>query len=314
MAAYVVRRLLAFIPTLLAVAVIVFFMIYLVPGDPVIMMLGVDAPADAIEAAREQLGLNDPLLSRLAKWFAAALKGDLGTSYFLAQPVTRALAERIPITFALSFFALVVAVLVGVLVGVLAGVKHGTLADWGVMLAALFGLSVPSFWLALNLILLFSVKLRLLPTGGYVPFVKDPVLFFKHLLMPGLALGLTHAAVIARMTRSSVLEVLQFDYIRTARAKGLPERRVVFKHTLKNALIPVITVIGLSMSALLGGSVITETVFNLPGVGRLVVEGVKRRDYPVVQGGILLVTCVYLITNLLVDLAYARANPRIRYS
>lgn len=313
MGRYIVRRLLAFIPTLLVVSVLVFLMIDLVPGDPVALMLGLEASGEAINARRLELGLHRPLLERLVSWFANAAQGNLGDSYFLHQSVTQALAERIPITFSLASLALAVAIMVGMSAGVIASVTQGTITDWGVMLLALFGLSVPSFWLALNLIFLFAVRWQWFPVGGYVPFTEDLGSFLKHIFLPGLSLGLIYAAVIARMGRASMLEVLRMDYIRTARAKGLNEWGVLYGHAIKNALIPIVTVIGISAGALLGGTVVTETVFNLPGVGRLVVEGVKRRDYPVIQGGILFITCTYMVTNLLVDLLYAWINPRIRY-
>jgi peptide/nickel transport system permease protein len=313
MGRYVMRRLLAFIPTLLIVSVLVFLMIDLVPGDPVGLMLGLEASGEAINAKRLELGLHRPLIERMVSWFAKATQGDLGDSYFLHQSVTRALAERIPITFSLASLALAVAIMAGMSAGILASVKQGTMADWGVMLLALFGLSVPSFWLALNLIFLFAVRWQWFPVGGYVAFTEAPGSFLKHIFLPGFSLGLVHAAVIARMTRARMLEVLRMDYIRTARAKGLNEWVVVYGHAIKNALIPIVTVIGISAGVLLGGAVVTETVFNLPGVGRLVVEGVKRRDYPIIQGGILFLTCTYMVSNLVVDLLYAWINPRIRY-
>jgi len=313
MGRYVVRRLLAFIPTLLVVSVLVFLMIDLVPGDPVALMLGLEASGEAINARRLELGLHRPLIERMVSWFAKAAQGNLGDSYFLHQSVTQALAERIPITFSLASLALTVAIMAGMSAGIFASVKQGTMADWGVMLLALFGLSVPSFWLALNLIFLFAVRWQWFPVGGYVPLTEAPGAFLKHIFLPGLSLGLVHAAVIARMTRARMLEVLRMDYIRTARAKGLNEWVVVYGHAIKNALIPIVTVIGISAGVLLGGAVVTETVFNLPGVGRLVVEGVKRRDYPIIQGGILFLTCTYMVSNLVVDLLYAWINPRIRY-
>ena len=313
MGRYVVRRLLAFIPTLLVVSVLVFLMIDLVPGDPVALMLGLEASGEAINARRLELGLHRPLIERMVSWFAKAAQGNLGDSYFLHQSVTQALAERIPITFSLASLALTVAIMAGMSAGIFASVKQGTMADWGVMLLALFGLSVPSFWLAVNLIFLFAVRWQWFPVGGYVPFTEAPGAFLKHIFLPGVSLGLVHAAVIARMTRARMLEVLRMDYIRTARAKGLNEWVVVYGHAIKNALIPIVTVIGISAGVLLGGAVVTETVFNLPGVGRLVVEGVKRRDYPIIQGGILFLTCTYMVSNLVVDLLYAWINPRIRY-
>lgn len=313
MGRYIARRLLAFVPTLLVVAVLVFLMIDLVPGDPVTLMLGLEASGESINAKRLELGLHRPLVERMATWFARAARGDLGDSYFLHQSVVEAVVERIPITFSLAALALAVAVVIGMSAGILASVRQGTTLEWGVMVLALFGLSVPSFWLALNLIFLFAVRWQWFPVGGYVALTEAPGTFLRHMFLPGLSLGLVHAAVIARMTRARMLEVLRMDYIRTARAKGLGEWLVVCGHGIRNALIPIVTVIGISAGVLLGGAVVTETVFNLPGVGRLVVEGVKRRDYPIIQGGILFLTCTYMVSNLVVDLLYAWINPRIRY-
>jgi len=314
MTTYIARRLLVFIPTLLVVAVLVFLMISLVPGDPVMEMLGMDAPPDAVAAKRIELGLDKPVWMRLGWWFGRALRGDLGRSYFLGEPVIQAVAERFPVTLSLSLFALLISMGLGVTAGIIASVKHGSAVDWGVMIVALLALSVPGFWLALNLIFLFAVHWRWFPIGGYVSLVQDPLQFVRHLTLPALSLGLVHAGVTARMTRSCMLEVLGSDYVRTARAKGLPEKVVIIRHALKSALIPIVTVIGISAGVLLGGSVIIETVYNLPGAGRLVVEGVQRRDYPVVQGGILFITCIYLGINLLVDILYAWLDPRIRYN
>jgi len=313
MTRYIVRRLLAFLPILLVTALLVFLMIDLVPGDPVALLMGLEASGEAINAKRIELGLHRPLPERMAAWFLNALRGDLGDSFYLQIPVTQAIVDRIPVTYSLATVALVVAVVVGMSAGVIAGVRQNTVADWGVMILAMLGVSVPGFWLAMNLILLFVVKLRWLPLGGFSPPSEGLGNYLKHLVLPGVSLGFIYSAMIARMTRASMLEVLQADYIRTARAKGLAEWAVIVGHALKNALIPVITMIGIAAGGLLGGSVIMEMVFNMQGIGRLVVEGVKRRDYPVIQGGILVVTLTYLGINLLVDLLYVWANPRIHF-
>lgn len=314
LAAYIVRRLLAFIPTIIVVAMLVFLMTYLVPGDATATMLGPEATQEDIQLTRERLGLDRPFHERFLEWSGNAIRGDLGDSIFLNQPVTTALIERLPVTLSLAAFAWFVSGVIGITVGVIASVRHGRPADWGLMFMAIIGLSVPVFWLALNMIFLFSVRLGWLPTGGYVPLTENPVEYMKHLLLPGIVLGLAHTAVIARMTRSSMLEVLRQDYVRTAQAKGLKAKTVVMRHALRNALIPIITVLGISAGELLSGSVITETVFNLPGVGRLVIDGVRRRDFPVIQGGILIITVGYLFINLLVDLVYAWVDPRVHYS
>jgi peptide/nickel transport system permease protein len=313
MTRYIVRRLLAFIPILLITSLLVFLMIDLVPGDPVALLMGLEASGEAINSKRIELGLNRPLPERMASWFLDAFRGDLGDSFYLQIPVTQAIKARIPVTYSLASVALVVAVVVGMSAGVMAGIKQNSLADWGVMLLAMLGVSVPSFWLAMNLILVFVIKLRWFPLGGFKPPSAGLGEYIRHLVLPGLSLGLIYSAMIARMTRASMLEVLRMDYIRTARAKGLVEWSVVFGHALKNALIPVITMVGIAAGGLLGGSVIMEMVFNMQGIGRLVVEGVKRRDYPVIQGGILVVTLTYLGINLLVDVLYVWANPRISY-
>lgn len=263
---------------------------------------------------REAMGLDQPFLVRLANWFGNALRGDLGESLFSRKPVVEFLAERIPVTLNVTVLALVVAWTVGISAGVVAALYHGRTADWISMFLALFFLSAPYFWMALNLIFLFSVTLGWLPVGGYVPFRESPREFFRHMVLPCTTLGLVYAGMVARMTRTSMLEVLGADYVRTARAKGLKERSVIYAHALRTALIPMITVMGLGVGELIGGSVVTETVFNIPGLGRLVVDGVLRRDFPVVQGGLLIVALGFLLTTLLVDMLYAWADPRIRYN
>ena len=313
MVPYIVRRLLIMIPTLLVVAVLVALMVDLVPGDPVALMLGQEASGEAIAAKRVELGLDRSTIQRIGDWLLRAGRGDLGTSYFLQQPVTEAIKERYAITISVTLLSLLVAVAAGVTSGVIAGTRQGRLADWGAMLISLVVLSIPSFWLALNLIYLFAVRLQWLPLGGFVSPGESPVQFVRHLLLPCISLGLGEAAVIARITRTSMVEVMQQDYIRTARAKGLHQRAILIQHALRNAFIPVVTVAGISAGVLLGGSVVTETVYNLPGVGRMVVEAVQRRDYPVIQGGILAVTFAYLLVNLIVDVLYVSMDPRIRY-
>jgi peptide/nickel transport system permease protein len=313
MTRYIARRLVAYVPTLFAVAVLVFLMIELVPGDPVILMLGLESDDEAIAAMRSELGLDLPLAQRMVKWFGNALTGDQGESYFLKQPMTEALASRYPVTLSIAVFAALVSIAVGIPAGIIASVYQGRVADWLAMVLALIVLSLPSFWLALNLIVLLGVKWRLFPVGGYVPFSEDPVAWFMHLFLPSVSLGLAYAAAIARIARTSMLEVLRLDYVRVARAKGLRERLVIFRHAFRNALIPVLTVIGINFGGLLGGAAVTETVFTIPGVGRLIVEGVQRRDYPVIQAGLLALTVTFLTVNLLVDVLYVFVDPRIQY-
>jgi peptide/nickel transport system permease protein len=314
MATYIIRRLLALIPVLLLVSVIAFGLVHLTPGDPVANILGDKATVEDIARVRGQLGLDRPLPEQYARWLLNVLRGDLGKSVFNDQPVVSMLIERIEPTLMLAGLALVLTVLIGIPAGVFAAMKHNSSFDQGLMLLALLGVSMPNFWLGLNLILIFSVLLGWLPSGGYVPLADNPLGSLQSVLLPALALGFSQAALVARITRASMLEVLQADYVRTARAKGLHWTLVNFRHALKNALLPTITVVGLVVAVLVGGSAITETVFTIPGAGRLVVNAVLRRDYPVVQGAILLVAVLYVLINLLVDIIYVYVDPRIRYT
>ncbi len=310
---YIARRFLAVPPTLLIVAVLIALMLDFVPGDPAALMLGEEASGEAIAAKRVELGLDRPMPVRLGNWLYQAVQGNLGESYFLNESVAAAIQERYSVTISVALFSLIVAIIAGIATGLVASIRQGRPADWLAMTLSLVVLSIPAFWLALNLIFLFAVQLHWLPVGGFVPLTENPLEYFRHLLLPCVSLGLAEAAVIARMTRTSMLEVLRADYVRTARAKGLRERVVVLGHAMKNALIPIATAAGISAGVLLGGSVVTETVYNLPGVGRMVVEAVQRRDYPVVQGGILVITLTYLLINLAVDVLYTWIDPRIRY-
>jgi peptide/nickel transport system permease protein len=312
--AYIIRRVLSLIPVLSLVAVISFLLIHIIPGDPAAVMLGTDATPQEIAKLREDLGLNVPLHVQFYRWISKVLRGDLGDSFFMGRPVAVALAERLPATILLAVAALFFALLIGMPAGIIAAVKRGSIIDQLVMIIALIGVSLPSFWIGLNLILVFSVALRWLPSGGYVPLTENFFDGLRCLLMPAFALGFMQAALIARMTRSSMLEVLRQDYIRTARSKGLSERVVVGLHALKNAMIPILTVIGTAFGVLLGGAVIVETVFAYPGIGRLVVSAVQRRDYPVIQGALLLISSLYVLVNLLVDILYTLIDPRIKYN
>jgi peptide/nickel transport system permease protein len=314
MTTYVLRRLVAFVPTMFAISFLVFLMLYFVPGDPAQMILGVDATPAAVEALQEEMGLNRPFLTRLVGWYADAVQGDFGRSYYLNRTVVQAVLERVPVTFQLTGLALLIAVLIGVPAGIVAAVRQNTWIDALVMGVAMLGLALPGFLLGLLLIFFVALPSGWFPTGGYVPLFADPLGNFRSLALPGVSLGLAQGALIARMTRSSMLEVLRLDYVRTARAKGLPERDVINRHVLSNSLIPIITVVGIVAGVLLGGAIAIETVFTLPGVGRLVISAVKRRDYPLIQGVILFVTFSYLAVNLVVDLLYALVNPRVRYS
>lgn len=311
---YTVRRLMAFVPTLFAISFIVFSLLYFVPGDPAQMILGVDATPAAIAALQEEMGLNEPFVPRLAKWYGRALQGDFGRSYYLDRSVVEAIVERVPVTLQLTGLALVFAILIGVPTGVLAAVRQSSWVDALVMTGAMLGLAVPGFLLGLLMIFFIALPTGWFPTGGHVPFFDDPFGNLRSLALPALSLGLAQGALIARMTRSSMLEVLRLDYVRTARAKGLRERVVVNRHVLANSLIPIITVIGIVAGVLLGGAIAIETVFTLPGVGRLVISAVKRRDYPLIQGVTLFITFSYLTVNLVVDLLYVVADPKVRYA
>jgi peptide/nickel transport system permease protein len=310
---YLLRRILALAPVMLVVATLVFVLMHLTPGDPVSAMLGMDASPADIERMRAKLGLTESLPVQYVQWFGKMLKGDLGESIFLQIPVTEAVAERLEPTLLLTLLAITISVGVGIPAGVISATRFGTLADQGFMLVALLGVSVPEFWLGLNLIFLLAVKLGWLPVAGYVSLGDDWLATLRYLLMPAFCLGFIQSALIARMTRAVMLDVLAQDYIRTGHAKGLSALRVVYKHALKNAFIPTLTVIGITFAILMGGAIVIETVFNIPGVGRLLIQSVLRRDYPVIQGIVLLIAGAYVLINLLVDVAYAYLDPRVRY-
>ena len=310
---FIVRRLLVALPVLLLVSLIAASIMQLVPGDPAALIAGQNASDIEIAAVREQLGLNRPFLARLADWYLDLARGDLGNSILLNRPVTQAIAERVPVTLALAGFALVLTVAIGLPCGVIAAVRANTWVDQAVLTFALIGVSVPNFWLSLMLIVLFGVMLDWLPAGGYIPFADDPVGWVKCLILPGFSLALLQVGLLARITRATMLEVLQQDYVRTARAKGLPLVLVVGKHALKNVMVPVITVIGISFGLLLSGSVVIETVYSLPGMGRLLANAVFGRDYPLIQGGLLVTAAVLVLLNLVVDVLYAVVDPRVKY-
>ena len=295
------------------VVTIVFLLIHLIPGDPVSVMLGPDATPAQIAGTRQALGLDRPLPEQLYTFYARILRGDLGHSYFLDRPVTTALAERAEPTIVLTLCALLVAVAIGVPSGIVAAAHRGSWWDRGLMFFSLLGVCVPGFWLSLNFIFLFAVRLGWLPAAGYASVFSDPRAAFTYMVLPALSLGINQSALIARIARSCMLEVLQQDYIRTARAKGLAPRVVTYVHAFRNALVPVVAVIGITTAILIGGAVVTEIVFNIPGLGRLIISAILRRDYPVVQGVVLVTAAAYVVINLLVDLLYAFIDPRIRY-
>jgi peptide/nickel transport system permease protein len=309
---FVLRRLLSAIPVLFVVSLLTFGIIWLVPGDISAEIGGSDATADQIAQIRQQFGLDKPLLERAVQWYGNLLRGDLGYSYLLDRSVADAVFERLPVTLSLASIALVMAVIIGTLLGIAASVHHNTWLDQSSMVAALAGLSIPDFWFGLVLIILFGVMLGWLPTGGYVPITEDFLGWVRSMTLPAFTLAITQMGVIARMTRSSMLDVLDQDYVRTARAKGMPRRTVIFKHALRNALIPIVTVTGVTAGALLSGAVVIESVFSLPGVGRLIVGSIQRRDFPIIQGGLLVTASVFVFVNLVVDMLYGALDPRVR--
>jgi peptide/nickel transport system permease protein len=316
MVVYFLRQVLLAIPALLGVILITFILMRAVPGDVVTNLVGLEGNVSPERMAemRRMFGLDLPIHVQFGQWLGAALQGDLGSSLRTSRPIVQDLLLRFPVTLELTFLSLVVALIIAIPLGIIAAVRRGTVIDFLVSVFALLGLSIPGFFLGILLILLFSLRLGLLPPAGYVP-VQDSLLEnLKNMILPSLSLGLVLAAAITRIVRSSMLEVLNRDYIRTARAKGLAERIVTYRHALRNALIPVVTVVGLQFGTLLGGAVIIEQVFSLPGVGRFALEGINLRDYPVVQGAVLLIAAAFILVNLLVDVIYSLIDPRIRYS
>lgn len=312
MISFVMRRIISIIPVMLLVATGVFLLLKLTPGDPVGVMLGPDATEERREALRDELGLNDPLPVQYVRWLADAVRGDLGDSLFLDEPVLSALADRAQPTLLLTLLSSLIALSIGLPLGIVAAQNRGKWLDVGTMALAILGISMPTFWLGLNLILIFAVKLRWLPVAGYAPLSDGLWESLRYLILPAFTLGVAQSALLARMTRSMMLDVLGTDYVRVARAKGLGERRVVYIHALRNATVPLINVAGLIIAALLGGAVVTEQIFNLPGVGRLLIQAVGRRDVPLVQGTVLVIAGIYVIVNLCVDVISAAIDPRLR--
>ena len=310
---YILARILLVLPVLAGVSMISFVILHLTPGDPARIILGQEARPEDVLALRAQLGLDDPVLVQYARFVARAARGDLGKSIKYRQPVGEMILERLPTTMLLALMSLTLSVLIALPLGIIAALRRGTWIDFATMVVALVGVSAPTFWVALMLIFLFAYKLRIFPGAGLPSFSTAGVAALSHLVLPACTLALVSAALVARMTRSNMLEVLRQDYMRTARSKGLALFQVVVKHGLRNALIPTVTVVGLQLGTLLGGAVITETVFALPGVGRLAVDAILARDFPVVQGVVLIVACTATVMNLLVDLAYGMLDPRITY-
>jgi peptide/nickel transport system permease protein len=313
MLSYLIRRLLSTVVVMAIVAVLVFLLLHLSPGDPASIIAGDNASGEQIAAIRKKLGLDDPLIVQFGRWAMSVLQGDLGVSIYSSIPVTTLISQRLEPTLSLALTTITLAVTLALLAGVTAAARVGSLFDRGVMTFAVLGFSVPAFVVGYSLVYVFSMQLRWLPVQGYKPFADGTWEWFRHLILPSITLGIAYVALIARITRASMLDVLSEDYMRTARAKGVGNSSRLLKHALKNAAVPIVTVIGLGVALLISGVVITETVFNLPGIGRLTVDAITRRDYPIIQGVILVFSGVYVLINLAVDLSYALFDPRIRY-
>jgi peptide/nickel transport system permease protein len=310
---FVVNRIVGAIPVLLLVSLITFGLMRLVPGDPSAALGGLSATPQERAQIRRDLGLDEPVHIQLVRWYEGLARGDLGRSIFLGKPVLQATLERLPVSLSIAGYALLLTVLFGLASGILAALRQNSWVDQASMVFAMIGISVPNFWLGLVMIIFFSVQLGWLPTGGYVPFGQDPIGWFRSATMPAVSLALLQIGLLARITRSTMLEVLRQDYVRTARAKGLPHWKVIGKHALSNAMIPIMTVIGIIVSLLLSGAVVTETVFSIPGIGQLLTSAILNRDYPMIQGGLLLATVFLVAVNIAVDVAYAWLDPRVRY-
>ena len=314
MFAYIVRRILATIPVMGVVALFVFSLLYFSPGDPAAIIAGDLATVADIERIREQLGLNEPFLVRFSKWLFAILQGDLGNSIFSSLPVSTLIGQRLEATISLSLTTIVLSVAVAIPLGVLAAARAGGWIDRLVMMFAVLGFSVPVFVLGYVLIFFFSLELEWLPVQGFVSITEGFWPFLRQLILPSVALGTIYIALIARMTRASMLDVLSQDYIRTANAKGLREQKVLTVHALRNAAVPIVTVVGIGVALLIGGVVVTESVFAIPGLGRMTVDAILRRDYPIIQGVMVVFAAVYVLINLVIDITYSFIDPRIRYS
>lgn len=300
---FIIKRLMQTIPVIIGVTIVVFVIMQLVPGDPAVLLAGEGATIETIEALRKQLGLHQPLYVQYFDYVSNLLRGDMGFSLKNNQPVLQEIMTRLPITLELAIFSTLITIVLGMLAGIISAIRPYSILDTVVMVIALLGISLPSFWFGLMLMYSFSVKLQIFPVAGW-----DSML---HIVLPAFTLGAGGAAIVARMTRSSMLEVIRQDYIRTARAKGVKERVIIYKHALRNALIPVITVVGLQFGALLGGTVLVESIFAINGLGRMIVDAIRMRDLPVVQGGVLVASLVFVVVNLIVDILYRLFNKRI---
>jgi peptide/nickel transport system permease protein len=311
---FILHRLLTTIIVVFGITFIVFMIIQLVPGDPARVILGVAASPENVEALRERLGLNEPILVQYGAWLAGLLQGDLGNSLVTGQPVTEQLLQRLPATLTLAGAGLVVGLTIGLTAGILSALKPYSPLDLSTSVLSQVGVSIPDFWLGILLVLLFSLTLGWLPSQGYTPLTEDPVDWFLHLILPALTVGIISGAILTRFTRSAMLEVLNEDYIRTARAKGLSERIVTSRHALRSALIPIVTIIGLQLTALLSAVVVVEVVFSWPGLGRLTLDAVLDRDYPLLQGAVFIIAALLALVNLGTDILYFFIDPRVEYN
>nr|AGF93149.1 oligopeptide ABC transporter, permease protein [uncultured organism] len=314
MIAYITRRMLSMIPSLLLASIFVFSFIHLIPGDPAAVMLGPNATADQVEQLRQEMGLNRPIPVQFYEWFKGVLRGDFGESIFYNKPVLQVIGGRAETSLFLGTISLLLVIGLSIPIGIISAVRYNTWVDQLTLGVAMLGASIPTFWLGLNLMLLFSTVLNVLPSSGFPSIIRSGNLsHLQYLILPAVTLTAPNSALLVRLTRSSMLDVMREDYINTARAKGLQERFVIYVHALRNAMISIVSVIGFTFAALLSGTVVTETVFSLPGVGRLIVQSILRRDYPTIQGIILVVVFLYLFINLMTDLSYALFDPRIRH-
>jgi peptide/nickel transport system permease protein len=313
MSRFLLRRLFGTVIVMWAVATLVFFMLRLVPGDPIAAMLADVGGAEEVAALRMKLGLDQPVYVQYVKWFWNALQGDFGSSIYGSRvPVSQIIIEALPRTLSLAFISALIAIIIAIPAGIIAATRKNTAADNTVSFGAFLGLSMPDFWLAILLIIVFAANLKIMPAIGYVPMSEDFWLWLKHLTLPAIAVGTGFSAIIARMIRSSMLEVLNADYMRVAASKGLTKRMLLLDHALPNALIPVVTVMGIALALLMAGAVVVENVFAIKGLGRVLIQGILNRDYPVVQGAVLVVSAIFIVSNLIVDLLYVVIDPRIR--
>jgi peptide/nickel transport system permease protein len=311
MAYFLLRRTIGFVLTLLTVSVVVFAVMNVLPGDPALTILGLEASDDAINALRVKLGLNEPVFTRYINWVLNALNGDFGESHSFGVPVSGLILERISMTVSLAVFGMLLTIVIALSLGVGAAANHQKFGDWGVMFFSQLGIAVPAFWLSILLVILFAVKLRWLPPGGF-PGWGDPLLAIKSLILPTIALALVQSAVLARVTRSSALEVMRLDYIRTAKASGFSRKRILWRHVLPNALVPIVTIVGMQFAAVVTGTIVIENVFYLPGLGRLIFQSIANRDLPTVQALVMMFAVIVVTANFIVDLLYSVIDPRLR--